>query len=1734
MYLPRHYYTIFLLFFCLLTIGKAQDFAAVSFGSNADYISTTWNPEFGADQDFSIDFSVRTDGWSSDPSILSDKDWGSGGNPGFNIALAGSNSGIDVNIGDGSNRADLEAGAINDGQWHHVLVAFDRDSSCSMYIDGALVQSTDMSNVGNIDSPFNFNMGQDGTGTYGQSSTCEITNVRVWNAALAFENISDIACNEITPGHPFFANLLHNWGMQEATGTSVTDLIGGENGTFQGAPNWAEGFLPDLDAAFDYEVELSTVEFTNTSTDATSFFWDFGDGNTSDLENPTHTYLNTGSYLVSFTAANACASQTITEMVQIDALNSNLQVSIDMDGADDFVQFENDLTFGTTLDFTIELLVRSEGWSSDPSIISNKDWGSGSNPGFILAGKGDGTTWKFNIGDGSNRIDLDGGIINDGLWHHIAITYDQDGPKKLYHDGEVMEESSTILGNINSTLDLAIGQDGTLNYGAFFPGQISEVRIWGLALDSMTLVDNLCGVSEDHPNGDMLIHYWKMDEGQGTLITDSFSDVDGTYNGEWSTTLFTLDCGDADPNANFTAAYLANTSRTDYLSTEWDPAFGTDEDFSIDFRIRSFGWDGDPAIVSDKDWNSGNNPGFVLAFNGNSIKVNAGSGSNRADVNGSAFVNDGAWHHVLATFDRDGNLELFLDGISQGTQDMSGVLDMNSPYTMKIGQDGTADYPIGFSTTGPSSEIANLRVWNRVVGLEEINICASIEETDLIWEDLLHFWRMDEGAGTIAADSKGEQDATWINTEEWTFFNNYPEAEADFESTVLLSTASFINNSSAGSYFWDFGDGETAEATNPSHTYFETGVFEVMLVVQGICSSDTLTQTVEILELDQNLLTSLDLDGSDDYVVFTNDLNPGTTGDFTLELFVKSTGWSSDPSILSNKDWGSGGNPGFIIAGKGDGTTWKFNIGDGSSRIDLDGGVINDDQWHHLAVSYDADGVKSLYHDGELMEESTTILGDVNSTLDLAIGQDGTLNYGAFFNGQVAEVRIWETALNAATIQDYLCGADEMHPAYDQLLHYWRCDEGTGDLIADSKGTEDGIYNGDWTVTSNSLEQCEINAPVNDIGAGNGIRFDAVNDWIDCSGNNGNKVSAESLNLPTEQITLECWVKPHSYTIWHTMVGFLQDNGSFERGWDLELRDDKKFAFALKTEGNSSLTYLESNNVFEEEQWYHVAGVYDGTEQKIYVNGILEATSTSQSGVIDYADSWLAIGMYKDDNENFSIDGTVDEVRIWSTAKTEEEIRESMCSKLSGNEEELVAYYRLDNLAGEEVRDYGPNELHGQMMDMAPATARVLSGAALGDQSVYAYHEDWTDVNLEMSAENLGAIELDNFEGAFLRGVHLYQVNQLPNTANGVFDIGDNEVYYGSFLADRSGVFNYDITYDYAEYPTAVDNEASLNLYNRPDNAITTWFNAGASLDTDTDLLTIENVGSRREIILSDFSSAPCAAPTSITLVDAGFESVTISWMTDVDLINLEWGPAGYVFGTGTLIQGISGMSTEIAGLDAASVYEIYLQTDCGMDGLSAWTGPITIATADPCQPPFNVETTNITSSSATIKYEAVETVSAFDLQWGTTGFPLGQGIFVNSEVDSVVLDFLPADTELQYYVRSNCTADFGVVSDWVGPFTFMTTIVGTNDLDGPIRSFSLFPNPASDALQVRISADAVLQNVALSIYNPYGQLIQTQKLGSETSFSEQLNLNQLAPGMYVLKMTSDNYALVRNFIIQR
>ncbi|MCK5171091.1 MAG: PKD domain-containing protein [Bacteroidales bacterium] len=59
------------------------------------------------------------------------------------------------------------------------------------------------------------------------------------------------------------------------------------------------------------------ITFTNTTTDGDTYLWDFGDGNTSTEENPTHIFTEDDSYTVTLTATNAFGENVATEIITV-------------------------------------------------------------------------------------------------------------------------------------------------------------------------------------------------------------------------------------------------------------------------------------------------------------------------------------------------------------------------------------------------------------------------------------------------------------------------------------------------------------------------------------------------------------------------------------------------------------------------------------------------------------------------------------------------------------------------------------------------------------------------------------------------------------------------------------------------------------------------------------------------------------------------------------------------------------------------------------------------------------------------------------------------------------------------------------------------------------------------------------------------------------------------------------------------------------------------------------------------------------------------------------------------------------------------------------------------------------------------------------------------------------------------------------------------------------------------
>ncbi len=172
----------------------------------------------------------------------------------------------------------------------------------------------------------------------------------------------------------------------------------------------------------------------------------------------------------------------------------------------------------------------------------------------------------------------------------------------------------------------------------------------------------------------------------------------------------------------------------------------------------------------------------------------------------------------------------------------------------------------------------------------------------------------------------------------------------------------------------------------------------------------------------------------------------------------------------------------------------------------------------------------------------------------------------------------------------------------------------------------------------------------------------------------------------TEDLTIEAWVKPESQpgsTNGNFFAIASKSNADVdEGGYTLEYRTGPdRFDFIISTDGENG-SHCIQNYSLATTSWSHVAATLDASEGKceIYVNGVIIGSSTGQSSVIHDTSAPFRIGRdnYTTSYDNY-FDGLVDEVRVWSEARSPIEIIENYNKVLVGDEQNLEGYWRLEN-----------------------------------------------------------------------------------------------------------------------------------------------------------------------------------------------------------------------------------------------------------------------------------------------------------------------------------------------------------------------------------------------------------------------------------------------------------------------
>ncbi len=419
---------------------------------------------------------------------------------------------------------------------------------------------------------------------------------------------------------------------------------------------------------------------------------------------------------------------------------------------------------------------------------------------------------------------------------------------------------------------------------------------------------------------------------------------------------------------------------------------------------------------------------------------------------------------------------------------------------------------------------------------------------------------------------------------------------------------------------------------------------------------------------------ALELAGDDDYVSIT-DLNLDGFSALTFEAWVYPHTFNpqSPDSYISNI-LGQTDESGLLRIGDDDAGAMQDNdraqfvVKTTSGEKKCNGTTqMSTNRWYHLAGTYDGSNVK-IYING-VLEDTKAHSGNINSTSSIVL-MGGTTSNNRYFDGLMDEVRIWSSSRTQEEIRQNMYV--ELSDSEIGLLAYYKLNEVDGSTaVADAKGTYHGSLNNmsgnEWETSSSFF------------GPKTCLELDGTDDYVDCGNGTG-------LQITGTEITLEAWINADNFASNSHENPIIDKHGLSVEGYTLRCGGSGILSFNLG-DGSSWYEVVSPTNSLSTNTWHHVAGVYDGTNMKIYVDGE-EVNSGSTGASINDNGSNLSIGGAAEYPDR-RFDGKIDEVRVWSVARSPSQIIENMCNTLTGNESGLVAYYNFDNSSGELVQDFG-------------------------------------------------------------------------------------------------------------------------------------------------------------------------------------------------------------------------------------------------------------------------------------------------------------------------------------------------------------------------------------------------------------------------------------------------------------
>lgn len=337
-------------------------------------------------------------------------------------------------------------------------------------------------------------------------------------------------------------------------------------------------------------------------------------------------------------------------------------------------------------------------------------------------------------------------------WSYLSLVYadDSDDEIELYVNGLYVTSSTNGVGSpATDSNNLLIG--GSTK----FDGSIDDFRIYDYARSASQIKADFNSLSVSSSSAsfqgrkndlmDGLVGWWKMDESTWTVNQADVIDYSGLNNNE-----VVKGTGDDPVAGKYYRAGKFNGS-TDYVNMGNVLNMGTD-DWSISLWVNPTTLTGRDTLVAKAGADS--LPGYQLYLESNKLRVRYQTSAGGGVIgSGAGNITTGSWYFLTVTFDRDGSLKKYINGILHESNDISMYnADLTTSDELHFG-----DLP-GFSGSyNFDGQIDDVRIYNKARSADQIR-----RDYETGPPSVSH-WKMDDnvsGAGQTIKDNTGTNNGT--------------------------------------------------------------------------------------------------------------------------------------------------------------------------------------------------------------------------------------------------------------------------------------------------------------------------------------------------------------------------------------------------------------------------------------------------------------------------------------------------------------------------------------------------------------------------------------------------------------------------------------------------------------------------------------------------------------------------------------------------------------------------------------------------------------------------------------------------------------------------------------------------------------------------------------------------------------------------------------------------------------